>query len=491
MKSKNNIEKLNSTNESMPIEDGDDLFSPSEKVWENVSKKLPLKKKRRLVLPIIFGLMIVSTLLVGFLYSRQSKGATQTHEITSLENFNNSKSGESPQKDGIGQFSVEEVSLKSIESPIVKVQKKTMDSRPLFFKKDDSSAHVVKQKNESISKEIKTTDLVNESNSSEVLMADEKPVIFTPSQLSPGETVAEIPIQVSDNPIEDLTQIRVPVYVVSPVKTLSLRLSQEEKVLDLEGKFVENHVQLKRKWMYGIALAMSPLAYNSPNLKDPLEGTIKSSAYKSVAQLSVVLNYTISDHLFLSASPGIRYDRLNTDYDLSIPYDYNTETTTTNKKENYFSHSLPTDLGNIMTKMVVTRAVDSPVQHNEKINIDFGVNYKTLSISNAIGLHYAFKTKEKGLYAGIRFVPQYVISRSADVEKYQSRHTYVNGDHVDLLIVKNYKNLYLGGDVQAGYRWSLPNKNLVLDVNATYHKNFMSEGRPNDIGVGISLMKNL
>jgi hypothetical protein len=480
MKSKNNIEKLSSKNDSIPVDEGDELFSPSEKVWKNVAKKLPVKKKKRQVLPIIFG--IISLSMVSFIYFSQKSNATQSLErVQSI----NDRSGE----DNIGENLVKLVKAKSFEKTIANVQKKTTFPKSDIVESVDAFMPDKMKKKQIVESGVSTNNSLSgsiEKNSIEGEIKSDNLIQTT----TDFRTIEKPSDKEPDTQINELQQLRTEDYVISPVKTLSLRLTREVKTFDMPIKHIEASEAKKSRWMSGLALTMSPLSYRSPQVNDPLEGTIKSSAYKSVVQLSFALNYSLSEHLFLSASPGIRYDQLNTDYDLNIPYDYATEVDNIDKKENYFSHSLPTDLGNIKTKMVVTRASDSPVVHNEKINIDFDVNYKTFSISNPIGVHYAFISKEKGLYAGIRLVPQYVVKRSADVEKYQSKHTYVNGDHVDITIVKNYKNLYLGGDIQAGYRWSILNKKFVLDVNTTYHRNFMSEGRPYDVGVGLALMKS-
>ncbi len=507
MESKNNIEKLNSKNKTFPTDDGDDLFAPSDKVWENVSKHLPVKKKRRRFLPIILLCMI--TIAAGLALIAPESSLNKNYNDQSKLNFDTTKEINETQTSSFS--SPESIVSKSNDSVnLANLEQVSNTKKVLAISHKDASYHSQFNSQQSYKanpKGLNKNIVASESNnyaklSSNRMIEDDAldntqkiSIVGANDALSSANNIAfELPlVELQTNQAIDEVNAeteRPSITEVLPLETLSLRLVQEEKQYTLPIEQIQIIATNEKKWMYGLGLAVSPFTYNSPKVSDPLEGVIKTSAYKNEIQLNLSLNYSLNDHLFLSMSPGIVYDQLSTSYDLSIPYDYNTEKTLSDKKENYFSHSLPTDLGNVKTNMVVNRAIDSPVLHNEKINIEFDVNYNALSITNAVGLHYAFKTKENGLYAGIRFAPQFVVNRNADVKRYESKHTYVNGDHVDITLIKNYKNLYLGGDFQTGYRMSVIKHKMVVDFSTTLHKNFMSEGRPFAFGLGLALMKS-
>lgn len=509
MEGRNNIEKLNSINSQVPLDDGDDLFSPSDKVWENVSKHLPIKKKRRPIIPIF---ILALGLSMGVIYmwneSENSKKDMTDNDharVTLVSNLEkHSDLMHQSTNDKVVQDTPLEGNAVASESKMVKqeVNQDTYEKRSIkknSEKKTEKilskrSSHITNTQKPDIRKLHDTDNSAVPMNSSDVRLSNQENSVIkqtaSTSDAEPNQQVYSFTISDSLAAQADVTYTTREILEILPLAPIKTTLAKEEKPILEELKLIQPKVIKSYEWIYGIAGTLSLTIYNSPKVTDPLEGTIKQSAYHSVAQLNFVLNRSLSKHFFISFDPGLRYDRLSTAYDLNIPYDYNTEVSSTDKKENHFSHSLPTDLGNIKTRMVVVRASDSPVVHNEKINISFDVNYKTISVTSPIGIHYALKNKFEGLYMGVRFVPQYVISRIADVTKFESHHTYVKSDHVDISKVANYNNLYMGGDIQVGYRLPLKANRISLDINATYHKNLMSEGRPQDLGFGIALLKS-
>jgi hypothetical protein len=501
MKTKKNIEKLISLADTVDLDDKDALFTPSDKVWANVSQQLPTKRKRRPIVPILFLLALTGL----FAFYLMSNSGGKTAQIDSDVN-----------KDELQKNN--EIKLASFSEPAFE-QTKTISSKNLSSSSSISSNQISaieseksiktiiptittpKSKLNSDNREIGTNNHGNKSlpsnsniatnlefptkTETSITSIEDQTSSSQPKTISSETTIEQPKIEKSD---ENVTARMFSTF--NPIERLDFKkLHFDEKITSLTLNKIYPDVKSSNKWLYGISASINPIKYSKPNINDPLEGTIKSSTYDKEYQFSLTSNYQLSNKLFLSFSPGIRYDELNTNYDLNIAYDYNTEKAIDNNKENYFSHSLPTDLGNFKTDMVVTRLADSPVLHNENINIDLSVNYKVYSLISPIGLHYAFNNISKGFHVGARFVPQFNISRAISVDQYQSKHTYVKGDHVNITKENNYKNLLLGSNVQLGYRMSLSNLGIV-DFNITYHKNLSNEGRPNEVNIGMSLLKS-
>ena len=485
MKSINNINKLSSANDHMPYDDIDDLLSPSDKVWENVSKHLPIKKKKRSIFILFFAIAAATI----YLFNINQKDYKSDVDI--LANEANKIKELTIEKD----YSKKECEDLSIgvkkQQDYTELKKKPFQKRLVsVYPEEINQSNVGHQSTSSIvaKKSNANENVVQNSATNNLGKLKDENMFHQSLKISVTNGLENI----QNSSVESATEShfipneKIELNSVKPLKMYLIELrnitidSVIKKVNDVSQNF----------WLYGLSMSLSPSSYNSPQVNDPLEGTIKSSNYQNVAQINFDVNHGLSKHFFISYSPGVRYDLLSTSYDLNIPYDYNTELTFDDKKENFFSHSLPTDLGNIKTNMVVVRASDSPVLHNEKINIALDVNYKTISITNPLGIHYSFYSFTKGFHLGVRFVPQIVVIRNAVVKKYESSHTYVKEEHVDISKASNYKNLYFGADLQVGYRLPIFQKQIFLDINATYHKNLMNEGRPNDLDLGLSLLKS-
>ncbi len=512
---KKNIDKLNTLHDPLAFDENDDLFSPSEKVWTNVANNLPIKKKRKKALPLLFLAMLFFASF--FLFNLENKN----DDIKSISNqlVLNSTTIKGSKTNVAINSSAEEAEAKSISTNVSSINKQKSEGRNkignsivsasmnLEDKATQSEKYLGKKKEaknlSNSNTEVSGFELFEKkmNKSSNVILAEknvEKSSAVIQNEVVKEERSNTEEIKVISNEIEnkkvndnilsedkrenksiDLTQIN----------SLSSFVKSQSKYKIEPLKIIQNKKRANSKWLLGLAASYSPMAFEKPSVSDPLEITIQNASYTSQAKANFLSNYTINKHLFVSINPGVRYDKLETNYNLDIPYNLNDEKNVNGKIENYFSHSLPTDLGNVKTNMVVTRNSDSPISDSEKINIEFDVNYSTIAVIAPVGINYAFKNISEGLYTGISFTPQLTIKRNIEVAKYLSHHTYVHEDHVAISKVDNFKKITFGADYFAGYR--LPVSGLgILDLNANLHKNFSSQGRPFELNLGIGLVKS-
>ena len=188
-----------------------------------------------------------------------------------------------------------------------------------------------------------------------------------------------------------------------------------------------------------------------------------------------------------SVLPSLSFDQLYTTYVLNIPYDYNTEITGNDEKENTFSHSLPTDVGNIKTKLVVSRAANSPVAHNEIINFDFTSKHQIINLSIPLRLNYHFTNFEKGFYIFPYIAPEYELSKKLSADYLRSNHTFVHTKSAEINQDFTVGKFHIGLGAGLGYRLRLMDK-FILNVNTNYAQYLNTHGRSNLLNAGTSLL---
>lgn len=458
----NNIDKLKPKNGILSFSD-DPVLQPSEKVWVDINKKLKNKKKLN-VLWIILPFLITFSSAVIFL-SSQNKDTDHLFETTSFSNVESSNNS----LNSNAEFA-------SIEDNIEKNIHQTLKNDK-EIEKEINSANIFSDVSSNNHNEIQSTDVnsnildvnSNTANSNSgntinsnsgkdfsaisitnhVISANVVQIAFDKNVVGQNESQFE-----KANVNSEPEQKREVLIIPSISNRWNNIFSFGEKINDLSMK-VESFERKSKNLFWGFQVSRGLTSYNKPK---NIQGSeiIQSSIYKNSINLGLVIQYKLSDNFSLSFIPSLNVNKLNTNYDLNVKYDYNTETINENEKVNQFSHSLPTDQGNISTKMLVTRAIDSPVAHNENINIDLQVEQTLYSVGNSLNLNYHFNSFSKGFYVFSSVNPEFIVTTNARSATYHSNHTHVKEHSVEIKPESYSQKFGLYSSLGVGYKMNVP-----------------------------------
>lgn len=268
------------------------------------------------------------------------------------------------------------------------------------------------------------------------------------------------------------------------IETLRLAPNQDAEVRknsDLTSmpklQMISSYKRKQQHYWLGLGYN-SALSGENKNLvsTDPLSELVSGSFYKSARRWVVSFYLPLSEKWTFHTKPAYAIEELITDYDLNIPYDFNSELHYGIYNENYFKHSLPTDQGNISTQLVVTRSADSPVVHNELISLDFRSRQNLAYLSLPIGITYGNIMKESGWLASLSWVPELLITRSVEVDFIHSNHTYVSPKSVSLTKERGTGTLHHGAALDVGYKLPI-GKNWSILLQGGYTHYFSQSGR--------------
>ena len=484
----NNIDKIKSLSKDNVDLNNEDWLEPSEKVWKGVKENLPKKRRRRNVLPFYFIFLgIVSAFIFYQSYSNTSKNKI-TQEIISNENFNTDP-----------QLDVQITSEESIDNSVSEKNIELDNSSVNADKKNRSN--VVKDNNEIVSNEttLKSESTINTNSKKkyEVNQAinktdgkSKKGSHTTKNSTSKDEHETsykndEVTIQVTESEnIIEIDQIQ-----SLPFKTFDIPAT----LLDFSNNLFRINSTLveccpSKPFYIGVGFTTG-LASNKKLAvtgSDPLTELLTSSVYKNYYSFSLEYNKVLNRKFSFSIQPYFSVDRLYSTYSLNIPYDYNTEVINAIENENTFSHSLPTDIGNIKTKLVVTRASNSPVSHNEIINFDFSSKHQILSFALPLKLNYHFVSPEKGFFLYPSLIPEFEISKKLSADYLKSNHTFVHTKSAEISQDFNVSRFHLGLGAGVGYRFSLMDR-FLFSLNTNYTRFINPHGRRELLNAGTTL----
>lgn len=482
----NKINKLKSIMESNLDHSNEDWLEPSEKVWINVKENLPKKRRRRNVLPfffLFFGLSVAAIMygLMGsndqstvILHGKDSlpaekhsaKDATIAEKIELTETIPNIQAkqnsvGETNQKADLNR------NPSNSKTPNIKYSKNS-NNENLF----QDSKNIEVKENIVLSNKKVTAD--NASSPSTALTIERNVKIeeaFVPSSEKRVMVENLTPINGNMKALKQ-TKKETPTFNINSIEENVV----EEKATDYPVFFG-----------FGFTAGMTSNKKNAKTDNMPLSELIKSSVYKNNYSFHFEYSKVINDKLSYSVLPSVSFDQLYTTYVLNIPYDYNTEVSGIDEKENTFSHSLPTDLGNIKTKLVVARASNSPVVHNEIINFDFTSKHRIINLAIPLRLNYHFTSFEKGFYIFPYISPEYEISKKLSAQYLKSNHTFVHTKSAEINQDFGVSKFHLGLGAGLGYRLKLMDK-FVLNINTSYTQYLNTHGRSNLLNAGTNLL---
>lgn len=428
-------------------EPGFDL-EPSDKVWVGIKSHLPKKKKRRVLvfwlLPLLF---VLGGLVAGVLLSDSFPSLPGTQSITDSSSI-----------DGLQSESFFKSPVKS-EITATKDLKTTMSDNKI---EGYTPKEIFTRKSSNYSRKATPS---NFGKTAETSIID-----HFPSNES-GENNKSGVAAIENNRIEN---------EITPISSRQANLqsgkSHVQVNLPLEVVKVIYPKSKKDLWI-GFHLGMSPFDQNKRMLQnEPLSELIVGSYYNRWQNLGFDLYFPLKGKWSALLKPSLIRENLITDYDLSIPYDYNSEKHFGAYNENYFYHSLPTDQGNINTNLVVIRSSDSPVSHNELISLDFRSRQSLTYFSLPLGISYGNGRQHKGLTAAMTFVPEYLVHRGVDVDFIHSNHTFVSPKEVILSPDIARSKWHLGLGLQLEYRIPIYH-DWSVQVLGNYHHYLTQTGR--------------
>lgn len=482
----NKLNKLKSMSEANLDLNNEDWLEPSEKVWKNVKENLPKKKRRRNVLPFFFLLIGISaaSILYGLMLSKDRSEAVSKGEESMPTEIKNDRTTTKDEK-------------------IVQTQNTS------FSQAKENSLHVEPSRKElektaSITKNNSINDANSSKNKNLFLdrknIVDKENIILTKGKEIDDDSIypstTSQPDKDEKNQGDQVVFIENRITAITPSlignKINSISESKKEALKFNPNKIVENVMEIKRidfPVFFGLGFS-GGITSNKKNAETgniPLSELIKSSVYKNNYSFNFEYNKVINNKLSYSFLPSLSFDQLYTTYVLNIPYDYNTEIIDNDEKENTFSHSLPTDIGNIKTKLVVTRAANSPVVHNEIINFDFTSKHQIINLSIPLRLNYHFTNFEKGFYIFPYIAPEYELFKKLSADYLKSNHTFVHTKSAEINQDFEVGKFHLGLGAGLGYRLKLMDK-FILNIHTNYTQYLNSHGRSNLLNTGTSLL---
>lgn len=446
-------------------------IEPSASVWQGIQKKLPVKRKKR---PVVFLWLF---LVVGFtssvlLYWPFNSHSIHANQITERQNSSPSTYASTGNVPNVGTFNKQLIAVSDNSNDIVSVNSVSRNwatsnyngahrKQPL---QQNLSFVSFKSETAKIYLDNKAGYPAKENRSTEPYVKDEEQGVRNNENLNNSVPVLRDKLSSTDNvwlaPNQEASVLRNPDITSMPE-------------LQIINSYKRKHHQY---WLgFGYSTALSGENKNLVST-DPLSELVSGSFYKSARRWVVSFYLPLSEKWTFHTKPAYAIEELITDYDLNIPYDFNSELHYGIYNENYFKHSLPTDQGNISTQLVVTRSADSPVVHNELISLDFRSRQNLAYLSLPIGITYGNVMNEGGLLASLSWVPELLITRSVEVDFIHSNHTYVSPKSVSLTKERGTGTLHHGAALDVGYKLPL-GKNWSILLQGGYTHYFSQSGR--------------
>jgi len=479
MSNKLNIDRLK-TNKIQEFEPLDDVFfKPSDKVWVNVHKEIRKKKKHRKGI-ILF--ILTSSFVLSLLFIRQQFQAIQKteyiHPSTNREEIEKTNG-----EQDFSRINKSETSNGNIEKS-ARTESTAKNKKEEQIRNSNYSGNLDSQKSLVNEIQVKSKDVATDKLSD---------YSSTKDQIAPSELMDSLIDLKNLTPyvIEGSERDNWQYEPLKQSNDLKFRLNYERKSIDKFNVPKVNSTKSKSFINYiGLGLVCFPVKYHKDIEVSSLSETVSSSVYDRTFVAGIQFEKSIARKFALIFNPAYRQDQLQTKYDLNIPYDYNTEEKLPTVNINHFSHSLPTDFGNIRTNMTVSRAKNSSVGHNELVNIEFQTRQMVSTLSLPVGLKYYFKNYKSGFSASIFAATEIVLSRKTAVDKFLSHHSLVHGDHVEITPeFSSYKYRFNPG-MSLQYKHQITNS-WSAEIGLGYARNLSELGRDQMLNLSLSIGKSL
>ncbi|MCC6725211.1 MAG: outer membrane beta-barrel protein [Saprospiraceae bacterium] len=132
---------------------------------------------------------------------------------------------------------------------------------------------------------------------------------------------------------------------------------------------------------------------------------------------------------------GLDYglSRIETQYQLAVPYRHNGETQHDDGNfDNQYNHSLPSSLGNYPAQLVLTRTNGVDVAEGEVMNLELTIRQKTRLLSLPLQLRYGFGKDRWQIGAKAGFFANHVLGISNEKPKLISKHGAIHERHTSI-----------------------------------------------------------
>ncbi len=135
------------------------------------------------------------------------------------------------------------------------------------------------------------------------------------------------------------------------------------------------------------------------------------------------LEAVLNRHWSLISGVDYTHSRVETDYNLAVPYTHNGEFQHDDGNfDNQYNHSLPSSLGNYPLQLVLTRESTANVEEGEVMNLDLAIKQQTRFVSLPLQLRYGLGKHrwQFGVKAGV--FANHVLGISSETPKLVSHH---------------------------------------------------------------------
>lgn len=182
-----------------------------------------------------------------------------------------------------------------------------------------------------------------------------------------------------------------------------------------------------------IASLNAGLALTDNRLSGQKPAIIKDQKALLTWRTGVGVEAAFNRHWSLISGMDYQHSRIETQYQLAVPYRHNGETQHDDGNfDNQYNHSLPSGLGNYPAQLVLTRTNGVDVQEGELINLDLKVKQQTRFVSLPLQLRYGFGKHrwQFGVRAGV--FANHVLGISSEKPKLVSHHGAIHERHTSI-----------------------------------------------------------
>ncbi|MBL7831055.1 MAG: hypothetical protein JNK41_08525 [Saprospiraceae bacterium] len=479
MEDNNNLENFFKNKFNQKIEP-EEWNTPDDDVWNNISNQLPEKSKKRKygILPfILFSFPILLCLFLGLdNYKKQQDISRLKDELQAC---------------GSSEHQIYKPLTENKRHETVKtalIDKNTINDNDVPNNMPASNLHSAGSLSKYTRKTLSDSPLNTEKNKIGFIDVSKKRTYDSDtSQISEG--FQEYIYQIPSIPALDIRNALNPNSIVIPTKLSSMDISSKQK---------SNRPTNKK-------LAIGPILghYNwfdikTGNIENPLsEFLIKEQTSPSFAA-GFSIGKTLSKHFTFNS--GIQYlqRNQNSHYALKLPYSTAEEKPDGSELENEFAHNLPTGLGSISTNLVLSRNINSPVNNNEEVNLEFSISNQTKALVIPLTLSYFPTLAGNGFFILGGFANEFIVENRIREISSESHHTFVKVKSLAVDYNANQINRFnLSALAGVGYQKEIyKDINFGLSVNygIALTNTFATQNykhRINFAGIQILLSKNL
>lgn len=207
---------------------------------------------------------------------------------------------------------------------------------------------------------------------------------------------------------------------------------------------------------------------------------VKEYSSPSIAS-GIAAQKSLSNHWTLNMGLTYTQRRHVSSYFLHVPYTLATEHDDgAGGLDNTFSHSLPSELGNVGTQLVLNRTPGTTVANNEIVDIDFAFQRKSSLLMIPVQLSWFPKKSGYGLFLSGGINSEITLYDELSVVNAVSHHTHIHEKTVTLNAGQsNNTRFQWQAMVTSGYQWHFGQKWSAI-LSASYQRAFTNTYQHNN-----------